>query len=146
MTFDELDQNYPNGFDDAEITFLTLNYRDRIAILELSLRGNSPEGPKSQEYGRAVLKLHEFYYLSIEPPDQDHLSRPWRSKITVDGLPEDSQDFPLYEYLKPRLAQDGFCCRFFVHDWNSFIHVAAKTAEFSWVENEKATDPMAEGL
>jgi hypothetical protein len=146
MTFEELDQKYPNGFDDAEITCLTLDYRDRIAILELSLRGNLPESPKSQEYGRAVLRLREFYYFSIEPPDQDHLSRPWGAKITVDGLPEDSHDFPLFEYLRPTLARDAFCCRFFVHDWNSFIHIAAKSAEFLWVEDETTTDSIAKDL
>jgi hypothetical protein len=133
MTFEELDQRFPNGFDDAEITNLTIDYRNRIAILHLNLRGNLPDSPNSQDYERAVLTVNGFYYFSIEPPDPDHISYPQHSKITVDGLSEDSRDFPLFEHLKPTLPIDAFCCRFYVHDWNSFIHIAAQNAEFSWV-------------
>lgn len=137
MTFDELDQRFPNGFDDAEITNLTVDYRDRIVALELNLRGNLPDSPNSQEYGRAVLTLRGFYYFSIEPPDPDHLFYPGRAKIVVDGLPEDPRQFTLFEHLKPKLPMGAFCCRFYVHDWNSFIHIASRDARFSWVEGGK---------
>jgi hypothetical protein len=132
MTFEELDMRFPNGFVDAEITGLGLDYQDRIATLSLNLRGNSPDSANSQEYKRAVLTLQGFYYVSIDPPDSAHLFHPDWTKITVDGLPEDPQHFPLYEQLKPTLQVDAFYCRFFVHDWNSFIHLAAKSAQFSW--------------
>jgi hypothetical protein len=136
MTFEELDQRFPNGFDDAEITSLRADYRNRSATLELSLRGNPPDSPNSQEYRPAVLIVHEFYYLSIEPPDSEHLFCPDRSKITVDGLPEDAE-FPLFAHLKQTLPDGVFCCRFYVHDWNSFIHIAARDAHFAWVVDER---------
>ena len=132
MTFEELDERFPNGFDDAEILSLALDYQNRTATLELNLRGNSPDSPDRDVYTRAVLTLRGFYYFSVEPPDADHLFYLTHSKISVDGLPEDPSQFPLFDHLKPTLKSDAFCCRFFVHDWNSFIHVAAKDAEFSW--------------
>jgi hypothetical protein len=137
VTFEELDQKFPNGFDDAEITSLRSDYRIRTATLELNLRGNPPDNPNSQEYRPAVLTVHEFYYFSIEPPDPEHLFYPDRSKITVDGLPEDA-NFPLFAHLKQTIPDGAFCCRFYVHDWNSFIHIAAKDARFSWVTDEEA--------
>jgi hypothetical protein len=134
MTFEELDQRFPNGFDDAEIISLTLDYQNRTAQLQLNLRGNPPDSPNRDEYQRAVLLLNGFYYFVIEPPDADHLWYPRRS-IQVNGYPEDVSQFPLFEHLKPKLSGDAFCCRFYVHDWNSFIHIAAKDAQFSWVED-----------
>ena len=131
MTFEELDQRFPNGLDDAEISGLTVDYRERTARLQMNMRGSRPESPDAQEYRRATLIVRGFYYFSIEAPDADHL-HPQGSKITVDGLPEDSANFPLFERLKSTLPVGAFCCRFFVHDWNSFIHIAAKDAEFLW--------------
>jgi hypothetical protein len=144
MTFEELDQRYPNGFDDAYITSLIIDYENRTAIVHLSLRGNMPDSPNKNEYSRAVLAVDGFYYFSVDPPDSDHLFYPGRSKITVDGLPED--DFPLFEVLKPRLPVGAFCCRFFVHDWNSFTHIAAKDARFSWIGDGATGGRAAQAL
>jgi hypothetical protein len=132
MTFEELDLRFPNGFSDAEITNLTVDYGKRILTLQLNLRGNSPDSPDHDVYTRAVLKARGIYYVSVEPPDPNHLFGPEREKITVDGLPEDPHNFPLFGHLKPKLPVGAFCCRFFVHDWNSFIHIGAADAELSW--------------
>jgi hypothetical protein len=132
MTFEELDQKYPNGFVDAEITALALDYKNRSATFHMNLRGNPPDGKDRDVYQRAVLIAREFYYVSIEPPDPDHLFIPKRSMVQVTGYPEDPEKFSLFDYLKPKLPKGGFCCRFFVHDWNSFIHIAAVDAELTW--------------
>jgi hypothetical protein len=131
MTFDELDRRFPNGLDDAEITALTLDYEEHVATVKLRLRTNLPESPDRDVYARAVLTVREIYYVSIEPPDADRLFGPKRKRITVDGLPEDAHDFPLFEQIKPKLPTGAFCCRFFVHDWNSFIHIGAAGVDFA---------------
>ena len=138
MTFEELDSRFPNGFDDAEITRLIIDYAKRTATLLLTLRGNPPDSPDRDVYSRAELTAHGICYVSIEPPDTDHLFGTKREKITVDGLPEDAHNFPLFEQLKPKLPSDAFFCRFFVHDWNSFIHIGASGAEFSWLSHHQA--------
>lgn len=140
MTFEELDALYANGFDDAYIDGLHVDYQDRTAELRLNLRPNPPDSPSRDEYQRAVLLLRGFYYFVIEAPDDDHLWYPVRS-VQVNGYPEDASQFPLFEHLKPKLPAGAFCCRFFVHDWNSFIHIAAKDAHFSWVEDGDRTKP-----
>lgn len=134
MTFEELDALYPNGFDDAYVDSLCMDYQYRTAELQLSLRGNPPYSPNEHEYQRALLVLRDFYYFVVEPPDTDHLWCPVRS-IQINGYPEDGNQFPLFEHLKEKLSAGAFCCRFYVHDWNSYIHMAAKDAQFSWVED-----------
>ena len=133
MTFEELDERFPNGFDDAQIVGLSLDYPNRTATLLLSLRGNSPDSPERDEYRQAVLTLRDFYYFAIEPPDADHLAYRKHSNIAVDGFSEDTLKFPPFALLKPTLPAEAFACRFYVHDWNSFIHVASEAAEFGWM-------------
>jgi hypothetical protein len=106
-------------------------------------RCNPAESPDRDLYEKVVLKASEVYYVSIESPDPAHLLDPEQKKITVDGLPEDPHDFSQFRHLKPKLPAGAFFCRFFVHDWNSFIHIAAAEAELSRValdKNEKAND------
>jgi len=135
MTFEELDALYPNGFADAYIDSLVINYKNRSAEVRLNLRRNPPDSPNAQEYQIAVLRLHGFYYFSIDQPDIERLWYPWRA-IQINGYSEDPKQFPLFEHLKTKLSLNAFCCRFYVHDWNSFIHIAAKDADFSWIAEE----------
>jgi len=141
MTFEEFESTYPNGFYDAEIVSVSIDYRNREVKLQINLRGNMPDSPDSQEYKLAVLTLHSFYYFSIEPPEPDHLFSFRSPYITAVGYPEDPAQFPLIENLKPTLPLGAFCCRFYIHDWNSFIHVAANKAQLSWVKGEVGEMP-----
>ena len=142
MTFEELDERFPNGFDDAEIMSVRIDYLTREGKLILSLRGNWPESPNRDEYRQAELSLYGLYYFSIEAPDPDRLFYPEQFKLTVDGLPEDPEQFPLFKRLQSKLTPSAFCCRFYVHDWNSFIHLAARDARFSWVDDESETKAL----
>ena len=140
MTFEELDQKFANGFDDAEILRVNIDYQTRRVTLLLSLRGNPPDVANAQEYQEATLTLDGFYYFSIEPPDSDHLFYPMHSAITMNGYEEDGAKFPLFNQLKPAIPVGAFCCRFYVHDWNSFIHLAARDAQFSWARDGRNMD------
>ncbi|HEX4311118.1 MAG TPA: hypothetical protein VHZ25_13880 [Acidobacteriaceae bacterium] len=137
MTLDEFDQTYPNGLVDAEVTKLTIDYQTRAAKFAMNLRGNLPDEPNSQEYRQGILALRDFYYVSIEPPDSDHLFYPRQQKIVVSGHPEDPSQFTLFESVKPVLPASAFCCRLYVHDWNSFIHVAAEQGQFAWTDEKE---------
>jgi hypothetical protein len=134
MTSEELDQRFPNGLVDAEITGLAVDYSNRSAMLRMKLRCSPPDSSDRDVYTPAVLTVREIFYLSIEPPDLERLFSAKRSTITVDGLPENPEEFLLLGHLKSRLPAGAFCCRFYVHDWNSFIHLAAGSADFSAVQ------------
>jgi hypothetical protein len=133
MTLEEFNRTYPNALDDAELTNLALDYETRTASLQVNMRGNPPNAPSGHEYRKGVLQLNGFYYFVIEPPDADHLWYPQRA-IQFSAHPEDGETFSLFSQLKPKLTSNAFCCRLYVHDWNSFIHVAAKEAQLSWTQ------------
>jgi len=76
MTFEELDERFPNGLVDTEITGLAVDYSNRSATLQIRLRCNPPDSPDRDVYTPAALTLREIFYLSIEPPDLDIFSRP----------------------------------------------------------------------
>jgi len=133
MTLEELDQRFPNGLDDADITSILVDYEQCAATFHLNLRSNSPDSSDRDVYSPAILRMTGLYYLSIEPPDLEHLDRLSRRKVTVAGSSEGPNTFPQFNEIKSRLTSNSFCCRFFVHDWNSFIHVGAADAELRLV-------------
>lgn len=139
MNLDELDQRYPNGLDDARIGRIVVDYQNRTAAIHLDLRGNLPDSPERDVYSQAVLQLAGLYYFSMEPPDSEHLLAGRATKLTVDGLAEDPNEFPPFATLRPTMKARAFCCRFYVHEWNSFIHIAAEDAELRWTAADSTT-------
>lgn len=134
MTLDELDEKYPDGLYDAEVTGIAIDYRSRTATVQLNLRASLPDSPKSGEYTPAVLSIQGFSYIAIEAPDSDRLLGWVRQAIQVSAFAEDPKQFPLFEHVKSGLPVGAFICRLFVHDWNSFIHIAARDAELSFAK------------
>lgn len=131
MTLDEMDTKYPNGLNDAQITAMAVDYQNRNATIHLKMRCNRPDSTCRDVYSHATLELRKFYYFTVEAPDVDNLSDSRANGITVDALPEDAETFPPFRHLEVELPEGAFCCRFFVHDWNAFIHVAAVDAQLS---------------
>ena len=132
MTFEEMDAKYPDGFTDADLVRIVVDYAARTAALHLSLRGKPADAPERNVYEAALLEVRGLYYLAIEAPDREHISSPAQGKVVVDGFPEDANGFEPFRALQPRLPAGAFCCRLFVHDWNSFIHIAGENATLTW--------------
>ena len=135
MTFEELDLKYPNAFTDAELLAVSVDYRRSVVTLEMNLRSNPPESPERNVYSRAVLTAFGLYYFTVEAPDRHHLFGPERDRVTVDAFPEDPDRFAPFRQLEGHRTAGTFCCRLFVHDWNSFIHLAAQDAQLRWGED-----------
>ena len=128
MTFEELDALYENGLVDAEISKISIDYENRSA--EFRLRRNPASSPDAEVYSEAILRITTFCYVSIDPPD-DHHAEFARRRIQFNALNEDPSTFPLLAAIGAKVHPDAFVCRFFVHDWNSFIHLAAHDANLS---------------
>jgi hypothetical protein len=52
MTFDELDQQLQNGFHDAVIEAVALDYANRSAVITMQFSVGRPDGPDPDEYRR----------------------------------------------------------------------------------------------
>ncbi len=131
MRFEELDKLYPNGFVDAELISIRIDYPDRVAAFRVRLRTEGPDSLERDVYRAATLTLRNMLYVTVEPPDAQHLFYANGKSLTFDAFPEDPAAFPAASAVAEKIGRDGFACRFFVHDWNSFIHLAAANAEFT---------------
>jgi len=134
MTFEELDETLPNGFHDAKIVRVAIDYAERSAILIMQLLVGMPDSADPEEYRKATVKITGLCYYSIEPPDPNYPFLRGGTPIGVAGYPEDSAAFAALNALLSVMPKGVDCYRFFVHDWNSFIHVAAEEVHFEWVD------------
>ena len=135
MTIEEISNTLPNGFHDAYIRRLSIDYAAREAAFALEVcigNSESEDASKRDEYKQGRLKLEGLLYFVIEPPD---IPLP-EDDILEEGklwIADDSTDFDeLKSYPKLPELNKGFRHWFFISNYNSFIYVAAMNASFEW--------------
>ncbi len=135
MTLDELDRSLPNGFHDAEIFSVALDYKAGTAKFHLSLLVGWPEDPdpERQAYQEATLLVTGLCFCSIDPPDPTYPFLPDGKPILVSGDPAERDCLPSLPNLTTKVPDGTWFYRFFVDDWNAFIHIAGRNAEVTWV-------------
>lgn len=135
MTLEELDQTLPNGFHDMEIRSIELDYTAGIAKLSVRLLIGWPEDPEPQcqEYQDAVLTMSGMCFCSIDPPDPKYPFLPDGGLLLSTGDPAKPDHLPSLVELSSSFPEGVWCYRFFVDDWNAFIHVAARDAQVTWI-------------
>ncbi len=134
MTFKELDHELPNGFHDAILHDLRIDYLRGSAVLRMELDFGDPDGPKPEDYRSGEVKVTGMCFCSIDPPSHDHPYVPDGYPLNVSGDPAKPDRFPAFEELSRTLPPGVLCYRFYVDEWNSFINIAAKDVQISWVD------------
>jgi hypothetical protein len=135
LTLNELDEALPNGFHDAEIFSFELDYVAAVAKFRLNLLvgwSDDPE-PERQAYQEATLVVSGVCFFSIDPPSPTYPFLPDGKPICVSGDPAKPDHLASLPGLAAKLPHDTWCYRFFVHDWNAFIHIAGREAVVTWV-------------
>ena len=130
MTLEELADTLPNGFHDAEVQTLALDFPRRLALFEMRVwvgSMDSAAGGERERYRSARITLAGLAYCAIDPPDPRY-PYPDGQPVNVD-LSAEVANYPLVTNSAP----DTFASRFFVSGWNSFIHVAAASASLEWI-------------
>ena len=133
MTLDELSRSLPNGFHDAELKTLSLDFIGRQARLGLEIWiAAYPEVPGELEaYRPAEVRLSGLYYWLAEPPD-DSYPHWWEGGGRLDvGLLHVLKHQPAIRL--PETPVGAFVNWIFFNSWNAFAYVAAETAELEWV-------------
>jgi len=136
MTLEELAATLPNGFHDAQVSSISLDYLKREVEFTLDVwvgDSSSQDEEVREAYRNGELKLSGLLYCAIEPPDANY---PYgeAKKLWVDAGALESASFKPSVKLPEPLSEDAFACWFFVQDWNSFIYVAAREASLEWKE------------
>jgi hypothetical protein len=141
MTLEELDDRLPNGFHDAKLVSLSLDYVTRSATLHIGLHVGTPDSLDPEEYKIAILRVTGLCFCTVELPCPGEPFLPDGSPVNVSGYPEDPKSFEKVNEsltkingLLAKCPPGAWCYRFFSHDWNSFIHIAGTSVELLWRE------------
>ena len=133
MGITELEAEFDISFHDSMLRTLSANFAKRTAEFVLDVCVGHPGAATESERERrraARLELAGLEYLIVDPPDPKY---PYRKHEPVDIDPCDPDQTMTASYPIP---QGAFAGRFFVSDWNAFIHFAAMQVALTWLESE----------
>jgi hypothetical protein len=127
---DELQAELPNGLHDALLrTFSSDPLEGRAEfILDVWMGDLRSSVAEERERRRpARLELLGLAYLVLDDPDPRNLVTR-RSLVQIDACAADDD-----ADRARQVPEGGFAGRFFVTEWNAFIHFAALEARLTWI-------------
>jgi len=134
MTLDDIAASLPNGFHDAVLKTVSLDFVNCEAKLRLSVWIGEPGANTDAErelYRNAEVCLEGLVYWISEPPrTKDYLHK---GALVFDmGALETLAEPP--SSPPPEAPADSFTNWLFVRDWNAFVFVAARDSRLSWLD------------
>ena len=133
MTFEEVEKTLPNGFHDAKIVQITLDYPAGTLLMTMQILVGVGQ---ATEYGPAELRANGLYFCFIDPPDPTYPFKPNGKGLRVCG-DQEPRESPVIGDLLHELPEGVSVYRFYADRWNSFIHVAATDIQISWDKNPR---------
>jgi hypothetical protein len=133
MTYEEWEQvasTLPNGFHDSKIRAVNINYEQQQATFDW-LVDFSKYPDRTPLFRNVRVVFHELTYLILEPPNPGYSCDDPTPLSVVDV------DSSLHEKIMFNTVpapESSVKLSAYVNDWNSFIHIAAKSAELVWPE------------
>jgi hypothetical protein len=130
VTIDELEADLPNGLHDALLRTFSSDVPERRAefILDVWLGDlGSSVTAERERYRAARLELLGLAYLVVDDHDPRYpVGDGSHVRIDVCAADDDPQ-------RSRQVPPGGFAGRFFVTEWNAFIHFSAREARLLWI-------------
>jgi hypothetical protein len=131
MTLDAVDRSLPNGFHDAYLRRLAIDYVERTVTLDLDLSYGDPNVATEAErdaYRRGQVVISGLVWCVMEPP------RTPGSKRSEDGSRIDAGPLSALKDAPELLAvpSGAFSWWFYLDEPNSFIYIAATDATLNF--------------
>ena len=122
-----IEANLPNGFHDAKLLEVTMKCDRGEVVMTIDADLSDPDASESGEraYRRGELHVSGLAFLSMDVPRVLFEPKPLRIS-SGSGQPSTSP------VMLPSIPDGCFLHWFFVNEWNGFIRVAARSAEFRW--------------
>ncbi|HKT87449.1 MAG TPA: hypothetical protein VJQ59_03375 [Candidatus Sulfotelmatobacter sp.] len=139
MTLEELANSLPNGFHDSGLKNLSINYDRGTVQLTVSLKVGDPDGPPEHrdDTRDAHIEITGLQVFAIDPPsaaagyDLDSPGELWIADgYQTRSIPEFTKS--MSRDLMESLPAEVWVHSFFVSEWNSYIHIAAKDCAMKW--------------
>jgi hypothetical protein len=130
VKIDELERSLPNGFHDAALRSFSAVPEEQLAEFVIDISLGTPEDPpiERDRYRSARLVLRGMTYLAVDPPGPG--ASVWGSRGSMIDLVEADPAVS----AQATAPANGFAARFFVSEWNAFIHFAAADAVLTWAD------------
>ena len=134
MTFNELANLLPNGFHDAELQRIGMDYVQRELQFDLVVWICASDDPRIRElYRPARVIVRDVAYLVVEPPDPKY---PWTTpgSVTIDsgeGVPRQSTG------ELPTAPSGTSVTWMYLGELNRFLFFAAGSASLEWTGPEE---------
>ncbi len=139
MNFEEVTDTLPNGFHDAELRRLEMDYVQRKLQFDLDVWiGDMRDPPEGREiYRPARVTVEKVALLVIEPPDANY---PWQEPgtITIDtgeGLPRQASS------ILPEIPAGSQMTWMYMGALNRFLLFAGGESSIEWTGPEENRRP-----
>ena len=133
MKLAELELKLPNGngFHDAYITSIEIDYPTSEMRLGMKLLLGGPDNPVDPMYRAAFIKISDVKSLVIETP----------GLLCAEALQVSNSGPDWNDVIDPKVitAVNGAApfYSFFISNWNSCIHIAATNATHEWSDGKQ---------
>jgi hypothetical protein len=128
----DISRELPNGFHDAELGKIEIDYVSRTITMEMHLwvGDMDQEGELREAYRKGTLTVEDFAYCVIEPPDPCS-EFTGNGTIGIDGGEYGVESAPSPPLDPNHIPSDMFLYWFYVQSWNSFVHLCARRARIA---------------
>ena len=118
MTFEEINRELPNGFHDATIRKIDLDFINRLIVISMDIWVGQLGDPDPDRCRSGALRILSPYLFFIEPPDPRYHFIPKGKAFNVDGDSVKAGLSPEVDRLLPVLPPNATVYRFFFEEWN----------------------------
>ncbi len=130
-TLDDLSASLPNGFHDAELQRLVIDYMKREAKFIVDIWVGDMGTEQREVYRLAEVTLSGLLFWVSEPPDANYLyDVAGGERIDIGSLAELKERGTL---KLPPVPEYAFANWIFLTEWNTFHYVAAQSAGLIWI-------------
>lgn len=124
MTIEEIENVLPNGFHDAVICSIFVDYNAKKAIFDINVNISNANNESTAVFNSGKLFLSGLHYLALEPPDEAYLVDSVEQGLWI------ASSAPIPSSKDQKNTMGSFTHRFFINNWNSFIVLSAVDARF----------------
>jgi hypothetical protein len=140
MTFDEVEASLPNGFHDAFLLKLSIDYVERRAVMELEVwmgRMGTDDYSQREAYRRGRLLLSGLLLATADVPNREFLPEE-ANGLPVDVAPAGYDRFTKHGWPDEPLPEGAFLRSFyFTDDADSYLHIAALDVNWIWISEPR---------